>query len=91
MTSTCAAEPQVDCGRGEAAPVPVTGVGRAGRPAVRGVAERGMVSAEWAVGLIAAIAIAGVLVGIVTSGPVRQALLNIILEVIGWMAIHIPG
>ena len=31
--------------------------------------QRGMVSAEWAVGIIAAVAIAGVLLGIVTSGP----------------------
>jgi len=35
--------------------------------------QRGMVSAEWAVGIIAAIAIAGVLLGIVTSGPVHDA------------------
>jgi hypothetical protein len=41
-----------------------------------------MVSAEWAVGIIAAIAIAGVLLGIVTSGPVRDALLDFILMVI---------
>jgi hypothetical protein len=44
--------------------------------------ERGMVSAEWAVGIIAAIAIAGVLLGIVTSGPVHDALLKFILMVI---------
>ena len=62
-----------------------------GRLGLRRFGERGMVSAEWAVGLIAAIAIAGVLVAIVTSGAVKQALLNIILEVIGWMAIHFPG
>jgi Protein of unknown function (DUF4244) len=61
------------------------------RPSPRRLGERGMVSAEWAVGLIAAIAIAGVLVAIVTSGAVKQALLNIILQVIGWMAIHFPS
>ena len=44
--------------------------------------QRGMVSAEWAVGIIAAIAIAGVLLGIVTSGPVHDALLKFILMVI---------
>ena len=44
--------------------------------------QRGMVSAEWAVGIIAAVAIAGVLLGIVTSGPVHDALLNFILMVI---------
>jgi len=45
--------------------------------------QRGMVSAEWAVGIIAAIAIAGVLLTIVTSGPVKSALLNVILMIIG--------
>ena len=44
--------------------------------------QRGMVSAEWAVGIIAAVAIAGVLLGIVTSGPVHDALLDFILMVI---------
>jgi hypothetical protein len=44
--------------------------------------QRGMVSAEWAVGIIAAVAVAGVLLGIVTSGPVQDALLNFILMVI---------
>ena len=43
---------------------------------------RGMVSAEWAVGIIAAIAIAGVLLAVVTSGPVQDALLRFILSVI---------
>ena len=44
--------------------------------------DRGMVSAEWAVGIIAAIAIAGVLLAVVTSGPVKAALLKFILLVI---------
>jgi len=44
--------------------------------------QLGMVSAEWAVGIIAAVAIAGVLLGIVTSGPVHDALLKFILLVI---------
>jgi hypothetical protein len=44
--------------------------------------QRGMVSAEWAVGIIAAVAIAGVLLAIVTSGPVQDALLKFILMVI---------
>jgi hypothetical protein len=44
--------------------------------------QRGMVSAEWAVGIIAAVAIAGVLLGIVTSGPIHDALLDFILMVI---------
>jgi len=44
--------------------------------------EHGMVSAEWAVGLIAAIAIAGVLLAVVTTGSVKSALLKFILLVI---------
>ena len=44
--------------------------------------ERGMVSAEWAVGIIAAIAIAGVLLAVVTSGRVEAMLLKFILLVI---------
>ena len=44
--------------------------------------QRGMVSAEWAVGIIAAVAIAGVLLAIVTSGEIEDALLNFILMVI---------
>lgn len=44
--------------------------------------QRGMVSAEWAVGIIAAIAIAGVLLAVITSGPVQEALLDFLLWVI---------
>ena len=44
--------------------------------------DRGMVSAEWAVGILAAIAIAGVLLAVVTSGGVQDALLKFILFVI---------
>lgn len=44
--------------------------------------ERGMVSAEWAVGIIAAVAIAGVLLAVVTNGRVEDALLDFILSVI---------
>lgn len=49
--------------------------------------ERGMVSAEWAVGIIAAIAIAGVLLSVVTSGPVQAAILKFILLVIRHFAV----
>lgn len=49
--------------------------------------QRGMVSAEWAVGIIAAIAIAGVLLAVVTSGSVKAALLAFILKVIGEFAV----
>ena len=53
-----------------------------GGPPVVGRGERGMVSAEWAVGIIAAIGIAGVLLAVVTSGPVEKAILGFILTVI---------
>ncbi len=53
-----------------------------GRLAQRGRGERGMVSAEWAVGIIAAIAVAGVLLAVITSGPVQDVLLKFILSVI---------
>lgn len=46
------------------------------------VAHRGMVSAEWAVGIVAAIAIAGVLLAVVTNGVVEERLLQVILKVI---------
>lgn len=44
--------------------------------------QRGMVSAEWAVGILAAIAIAGVLLAVVTNGAVKAALLEFVLYVI---------
>jgi hypothetical protein len=51
-------------------------------PAQGRLAERGMVSAEWAVGIVAAVAIAGVLLAVVTSGAVKAALLGIVLKVL---------
>jgi len=45
-------------------------------------AERGMVSAEWAVGIVAAVAIAGVLLAVVTSGVVKDQLSRIVLTVL---------
>lgn len=44
--------------------------------------QRGMISAEWAVGLIAAIAIAGVLLSVVTNGAVKEGILEFVLMVI---------
>lgn len=67
--------------RQAATPTAAPGPGRA-RSRSRRRDERGMVSAEWAVGIIAAIAIAGVLLTVVTSGPVEKALLAFILMVI---------
>ena len=54
---------------------------REGGPVVRRD-QRGMVSAEWAVGIIAAVAIAGVLLGVVTNSGVHDAILRFILMVI---------
>src|SRR5829696_782778 len=44
--------------------------------------QRGMVTAEWAVGIIAAAGLAGVLIAVLTSGPVESALLKVILHFI---------
>ena len=44
--------------------------------------QRGMVSAEWAVGIVATVAIAGVLLAVITSGQVQDALMEFILWVI---------
>lgn len=73
------APPAEEAPRGAAAIIPVAAP--SGWPAVGGN-ERGMVSAEWAVGIIAAIGIAGVLLSVVTSGPVEDAILEFILRVI---------
>ena len=54
-------------------------------PAESGLArrgQRGMVSAEWAVGIVAAVSIAGVLLAVITSGQVQDALLKFLLWVI---------
>jgi hypothetical protein len=62
-----------------------TGVGHAVAPAETSLDrrdQRGMVSAEWAVGIVAAVAIAGVLLAVVTSGEVQDALLKFLLWVI---------
>jgi Protein of unknown function (DUF4244) len=48
----------------------------------RGRDQRGMVTAEWAVGIIAAAGLAGVLIAVLTSGPVESALLKVILHFI---------
>ena len=62
-----------------------TGGGELGAPTGTGLdrrGQRGMVSAEWAVGIVAAVAIAGVLLAVVTSGEVQDALLKFLLWVI---------
>jgi hypothetical protein len=68
---------------------PAAEVERGGGPVRRGgssMHQRGMVSAEWAVGIVAAIAIAGVLLAVVTTGQVKAALLNVVLTVIATFA-----
>ena len=67
----------VSAGGTEAA---VVVVGRGKGPLAR--TERGMVSAEWAVGIIAAVAMAGMLLAAITSGPVQDILMEYILKVI---------
>ena len=64
------------------AAVTVLAVGAADGRTVAHRGERGMVSAEWAVGIIAAIGIAGVLLAVVTSGPVEKAILEFVLMVV---------
>lgn len=58
----------------------------AGAYAVVRRGDRGMVSAEWAMGIIAAVAIAGVLLAVVTNGAVEHRLLGFILDVIDKIA-----
>ena len=53
--------------------------------------QRGMVSAEWAVGIIAAVALAGVLIAVITNGPVQDALLKFVLQVIRSFSGYIIG
>jgi len=58
-----------------------TEVTEAGRTVVRRD-ERGLVSAEWVLGIVAAAALAGVLLSIVTSGPVEESLVKVVLDMI---------
>ncbi len=48
--------------------------------------QRGLVTAEWAVGIIAAAGLAGVLIAVITSGPVQSVLLKVILHFISAVA-----
>jgi hypothetical protein len=59
---------------------------RAGRGRVRtlrGLGEEGMTTAEYAVGTVAAVAFAALLLAIVRSGPVKSALTEIIVSALG--------
>jgi hypothetical protein len=59
-----------------------TGDGEAAETGIARRGQRGMVSAEWAVGIVAAVSIAGVLLAVITSGQVQDALLKFLLWVI---------
>lgn len=50
---------------------------------VRARGEAGMTTAEYAVGTVAAVAFAGLLLAVVRSGPVKSALSGIIVGALG--------
>ena len=50
---------------------------------VRRLGERGMTTAEYAVGTMAAVAFAGLLLVVVRSGPVKSALSQLIVSALG--------
>ncbi|MEO5610614.1 MAG: DUF4244 domain-containing protein [Ornithinibacter sp.] len=50
---------------------------------LRGLGEAGMTTAEYAVGTVAAVAFAAVLLAVVRSGPVKAALSGIIVSALG--------
>ena len=51
--------------------------------AVRATAAAGMTTAEYAVGTLAAVAFAAVLLAVVKSGPVKSALAGVITSALG--------
>ena len=51
--------------------------------AVRATAAAGMTTAEYAVGTLAAVAFAAVLLAVVKSGPVKSALASVITSALG--------
>lgn len=50
---------------------------------VRALGEEGMTTAEYAVGTMAAVAFAAVLLAVVRSGPVKSALAKVIVAALG--------
>lgn len=50
---------------------------------VRSRAERGMTTAEYAVGTVAAVGFAGLLVALLSSDEVRELLMNIVRSALG--------
>jgi Protein of unknown function (DUF4244) len=74
--------PAIDGMAEQADPEKAVGPGQSAEAGLDPRGHRGMVSAEWAVGIVAAVAIAGVLLAVVTSGEVQDALLKFLLWVI---------
>lgn len=71
-----------------AEPMPdlATGLDRVGPTAPAGLArrlgERGMVTAEWAIGVVVAVSLAGLLLMFIVKGPAKEVLTGIILKII---------
>ncbi len=63
-------------------------VGRDGRAAP--VSERGMVTAEYAVGILAAVAFALVLYSVVTDDQTKNALLRVVIDWMGQLSAFLP-
>lgn len=61
----------------------VTGLVRGAGARLRALGEEGMTTAEYAVGTMAAVAFAAVLLAIVRSGPVKAALTKVIVAALG--------
>ena len=53
------------------------------RQRLRALGEEGMTTAEYAVGTMAAVAFAALLLAIVRSGPVKSALTKVIMTALG--------
>lgn len=47
--------------------------------------ERGMTTAEYALGTIAVVALVGVVIGIFTEGAVTEQIINVIRTIIQWL------
>ena len=48
--------------------------------------ERGMITAEWAIGIIAAVSMAGIVLYLVVHGPLKELLTQLILQIIKTVA-----
>ena len=58
----------------------ITTMMRAARRRARALGEEGMTTAEYAVGTVAAVAFAALLLAVVRSGPVKSALTKIVVS-----------